>query len=145
MPQLVPLLAKIANGGATTVEVDLRAYKWRGLIAPTGWTAARLTAATRCMVGSRNDGTTTPPTAVPPPAATFATLGGVVDAAGTLVVFAVDAALQVPGQAVLFTGAVRDAAEAVSLVTLRSTAAAGVTAVNQGADRYLLLLAEPRT
>lgn len=142
--QLERLLVKIPSGASVSGEIDLRGYRWRGVVSPPAWTAARLTAMSRITSAPTNDGTTTPPTPVAAPAATRTTIGGVCKSDGTLVVFAVDAALQIPGQVTIFTGVEKDAAESVSRVTILSTNTASAAAVNQGADRYLWLIVEPR-
>lgn len=145
--QLARVLVKIPNGTATSGEIDLRGYRWVGIQLPAAWTAADITAASRITQDPDLDGTTTPATAVAAPVSSH-----LVDAAGAPVKFAASAAITAAlalaapatNPVLIFTGAVKDAAEFASRVSIRSSTAGAATAANQGADRYLWLIVEPR-
>lgn len=137
-------MLKIPSGGSVTGEIDLRSRRLLGLQAPAAWTAADLTVLARVTTADVPDGSLV---SVPAPVVESAlgSIGSGTDAgAGTKIIVAASAALLVAGRMIVFSGTLRDQLAALPFVTFRSTNTASAAAVNQGADRYLWAVLEPR-
>lgn len=142
--QLERVTVKIASGASVSGEIDLRGRRLVALQGPSAWTAARLTVLARATNVAVNGGGGS---VVDAPTAESA-LGGIGSGtdtgAGTLIVVAVDAALQVAHRWLTLSSTLRTQLDAIPYITLRSTNTASAAAVNQGADRFIHLICEPR-
>jgi hypothetical protein len=130
--QLDRNLVKIANGAALSGEIDLASRRIVAIQGAPAWTAAALSFQGRATVDAGEDKTVTPSASVPAPA-----LGEILDDAGAAIAVSMAA-----NAYVVLTGPEREALASVRHIKIRSGTSGAP--VNQGADRYLWLVLEPR-